>query len=240
MNRKERDELARFQWVSSFSGLLLLVAWVAYLSLSLVAVRSDATFVRMLGPLSQSPARSIVFGSWVLLVVAHGATSAWIRTRMAREPSEHPIAHGVRAWLLITGVVAILGSYFHIRNIEHPRLLGVLTAEEVGTAVSALLSTSQGGIATVALLYQVTIFALSVHASLGLWLAVARGRALTSGGKKLLGWGTALLGLTIFLVGAHSVVYFATGWRAFGNKEPTPLATEPAVCPPPPTRASAP
>jgi succinate dehydrogenase/fumarate reductase cytochrome b subunit (b558 family) len=113
-----------------------------------------------------------------------------------------------------SGVVTFLFIGFHLWEFWAQKLLGRVGPETFYPLLTAHLSSTWAGIPAVAAFYLVGIGAVSFHFANGSF-ALARlfGMVTSDGRRRDLAFAAGALGFAIFLVGASTAVYFATGLR---------------------------
>jgi succinate dehydrogenase / fumarate reductase cytochrome b subunit len=121
--------------------------------------------------------------------------------------------------------------------------------DESGAAIAAQLSSTRAGIPWLALVYMLGVAAGTFHLAAGCWTFCIRwGLTPSARAQAEAGVSFGIIGVALFLWGASTVVYLATGWRVVGeaprnelsiceptpsaSAEPQPKATPPRVAPP--------
>jgi succinate dehydrogenase / fumarate reductase cytochrome b subunit len=101
---------------------------------------------------------------------------------------------------------------------------------ESSSAIVAALSTTKSGVPWLGLVYLLGVGACTFHLAAGCWTFLIRwGFTPTAREQAEAGVACAIVGAAIFLWGANTVVFLATGWRVAGQ-EPS---REMQVCEPP-------
>jgi succinate dehydrogenase / fumarate reductase, cytochrome b subunit len=148
-------------------------------------------------------------------------------------------------WVLlqrVTGVVALLFIAFHLYDLRGRVLLGYMTEADVFPALAAKLSsTTSWGIPLAAAVYLTGVAATVFHFSTGLFaFAVAWGYAVSERAIRNARIACGSVGVLLFLIGAATVVYYATGSRFFFtqlgppyhycDRFPWPEMRSPGIC----------
>jgi succinate dehydrogenase/fumarate reductase cytochrome b subunit (b558 family) len=137
-----------------------------------------------------------------------------------------------RLWVLqrVAAVVLLVFLVVHLVEIRLQKLAFGLEPDALYTLLSAHLSWTWAGVPWMALLYLLGLAAAALHLGNGLFATTASWRA--GGSAKRTRVVTVALGTLLFVVGAATVVGFATGTRLFpateddgpcGSAAPDPL-----------------
>lgn len=125
-----------------------------------------------------------------------------------------------RNWLYIlqrvSGLVAFLFIAYHLYEFRIQKwLFGMRTEAFYGT-LSAHLSSTGHGVPWLAIFYLIGILAVVFHFANGLWgILFSWGVTVTRASQRRSAWACAALGVALFLLGANTVLYFATGVRFY-------------------------
>lgn len=145
------------------------------------------------------------------------------------------------AYLLqrVTGLVALVYIVLHFWQFRLQMLLGKMVLADVYPKLCASLSaTTAGGVPLVAIGTLVGIAACVFHLANGLWsFGVTWGLTASRSAQRVSGALCGVFGVALFFVGAHTVIYFATGAALFevgsgraasdvGCREPSATAVE--------------
>lgn len=114
----------------------------------------------------------------------------------------------------VTGLMAFAFIAFHLWEYWGHKLAGKMTTEQFYPALCASMSSTVQGIPVVALVYIVGIAASVFHFANGLWgFCFSWGITVSRRSQRLSATVFGIVGLVVFLLGANTVLYFATGSR---------------------------
>jgi len=138
-------------------------------------------------------------------------------------PNAHPWSRSMER---ATGIGALLFVAFHVVAIRLPLLTGELVAEDLHPRLVDQLSTTNAlGVPVAAVLYLLGLAATAYHLANGVSRFCLRaGMGDTPRARRVLSISCTLLGSVSFLVGANTVVYFATGASLLGGRGSPPSA----------------
>ncbi len=125
-----------------------------------------------------------------------------------------------RNWLYVlqrvSGMVAFVFIAIHLYEYRIHKWLFGMRSEAFYGSLSAHLSSTSAGIPWVAVLYLIGILAVSFHFANGVWgFLFSWGVTVTRASQRRSGYACAALGVGLFLLGANTVLYFATGSRFY-------------------------
>jgi succinate dehydrogenase / fumarate reductase cytochrome b subunit len=113
-----------------------------------------------------------------------------------------------------TGVVAFGFIVYHLAGYWWPKVAGKMATEQFYPALCADLSATSFGVPVAALVYVLGIAAASFHLANGLWgFCFSWGITVSRRSQRLAAVAFGLFGLVVFLLGANTAIYFATGSR---------------------------
>lgn len=141
------------------------------------------------------------------------------------------------------GVVALGFILYHLYELRVQKLLGNMEPAGFYDTLCASLSSTIWGIPAVALLYVFGIGAVAFHLANGLWgFLCSWGITVTRRAQRISASILGLAGLAVFVLGANTALYFATGSRFFVPASSGPDAASLDHCPgsvkePPPKAA---
>jgi len=159
-----------------------------------------------------------------LPMLFHAALGVSIAVRGRSNVRRYPSSANWRHVLVrLSGVVTLLFLVVHVWQTRVRLALGPTDSASFHSDFAALLSsTGVGGVPWWALGYLLGVTAAAYHFSTALvGFASSFGLVRSLDRLKRLEIACALLGLCLFLVGALTVIYFATGWPTFGGGSPT-------------------
>jgi succinate dehydrogenase/fumarate reductase cytochrome b subunit (b558 family) len=112
----------------------------------------------------------------------------------------------------VTGLLAFAFICFHLYEYWGKKLMGKLAPEQFYPALCANMSATVKGVPVVGLLYVLGIAACAFHFANGLWgFCFSWGVTVSRRSQQMAATVFGLLGLAIFLLGANTAIYFATG-----------------------------
>jgi succinate dehydrogenase/fumarate reductase cytochrome b subunit (b558 family) len=125
-----------------------------------------------------------------------------------------------RNWLYVlqrvSGLFAFAFIAYHLYEFRiHKWLFGMRADAFYGT-LSAHLSSTSHGVPWLAVFYLLGILAVAFHLANGLWgVLFSWGVTVTRAAQRRSAFACAALGVALFLLGANTVLYFATGVRFY-------------------------
>jgi succinate dehydrogenase / fumarate reductase, cytochrome b subunit len=137
----------------------------------------------------------------------------------AAKPNVRLYRYG-RNWLYVlqrvSGGVAFLFIGWHLYEYRIHKWLFGMRADAFYGELSAHLSSTQAGVPWLAMFYLLGILAASFHFANGLWgFLFSWGVTVTRASQRRSAWACGALGVVLFLLGANTVLYFATGSRFY-------------------------
>lgn len=133
----------------------------------------------------------------------------------------------------ITGLLAFAFVIWHLSAYWLPKWSGRMTPDQFYPALCADLSRVSSGVPLVALGYVFGIAACVFHFANGLWgFCCSWGITVTQRAQRLSAAVFGVLGIAVFLLGANTAIYFATGARLalFGVPRGTRVAELVRTC----------
>jgi succinate dehydrogenase/fumarate reductase cytochrome b subunit (b558 family) len=123
-----------------------------------------------------------------------------------------------RNWMYVlqrvTGVVAFLFIGFHLYEYWFQKAVGKMAPSDFYPALCANLSSTVGGVPAVALVYILGIAAAVFHFTNGLWgFCFSWGITVSKRAQRWSATAFGIAGIVLFLIGANTAIYFATGSR---------------------------
>ena len=123
-----------------------------------------------------------------------------------------------RNWMYLlqrtTGIIAFLFIGFHLYEYWGQKMLGKMAADQFYPSLCASMSSTVKGVPVVALVYVVGIAAATFHLANGLWgFCFSWGVTVSRRAQRLSATVFGVAGVLIFLLGANTAIYFATGSR---------------------------
>jgi succinate dehydrogenase/fumarate reductase cytochrome b subunit (b558 family) len=114
----------------------------------------------------------------------------------------------------VTGLLAFAFICFHLYEYWAQKVLGRMESQDFYPALCASMSSTVSGIPVIALVYVLGIAASTFHFANGLWgFCFSWGITVSRRSQRLSATVFGLVGLAVFLLGANTAIYFATGSR---------------------------
>jgi succinate dehydrogenase/fumarate reductase cytochrome b subunit len=114
----------------------------------------------------------------------------------------------------VTGVLAFFFIAYHLYEYWFQKLIGRLAPEQFYSELCVRMSTPVGPVPVTALVYILGIAACVFHFANGLWgFCFSWGITVSRRSQQLAATVFGVVGLLIFLLGANTAIYFATGAR---------------------------
>ncbi len=221
-------------------GVFLLV----HLWTNAKALQGQAAFDGAVGEINHLPYLPIIEIGGIFLPLAFHALYG-IKLAFEGSPNVGRYAYS-RNWMYTlqrtTGLVAFAFLVFHLAEFRIPKLMGKTTYEAFYPALCAELSSTFHGVPLVAIAYIVGIAASVLHFANGLWgFCFSWGITVSRRSQRLAATAFGLLGLAVFVLGARTAIYFATGARFFSDADASgesgqcdiPMIATPAAAPAP-------
>lgn len=124
----------------------------------------------------------------------------------------------------VSGVVALLFIGAHLWEFRVQKALGALGPSGFYPTLTAHLSSTTAGVPLVALLYLVGIAACAFHLANGLFgFCASWGILLSRRSQRAASLVFGALGLAVFVLGANTTLFFATGSRGLGGAQSPPV-----------------
>lgn len=112
----------------------------------------------------------------------------------------------------VTGLIAFAYIAFHLWEYWFQKLRGHMAAEEFYPRLCANLASTVGGVPVIALVYILGIAACVFHFANGLWaFCFSWGITISRRAQMMSATAFGVVGLVVFLLGANTAIYFATG-----------------------------
>lgn len=129
----------------------------------------------------------------------------------------------------LTGILAFAFICFHLSEYWLPKWRGSLASEQFYVALSRNMSSTYHGFPATALIYLFGIAACAFHLANGLWgFCCSWGITVTRRSQRISATVFGVFGLLVFLLGANTAIFFATGTRfaVFGSPKTELLRPE--------------
>jgi len=199
----------------SLSGVFPVgVFLVSHLFTNAKALKGQASFDRAVADINHLPALPLleIFGIFAPLAfhALYGVKLAFEgRVNVGRYPYSRNVLYTVQR---ATGLVAFAFIVWHLWEFRIPKLLGRMSMDAFYPTLEAHLSSTYRGFPLMAVVYLVGMAASVVHFANGLFtFSFSWGLCLTRRSQRLFAAGFGILGLIVFVLGAQTTLYFATG-----------------------------
>jgi succinate dehydrogenase/fumarate reductase cytochrome b subunit (b558 family) len=212
----------------SLTGVVPLgVFLIIHLLINARALQGREALDRTVRGILSIPLLSVIELFGILLPLAFHAAYG---IKLSFAPRAEPAPYS-KNWLTLqrlTGLVALVFIGYHLYDLRGRVFLGYMTEADVFPTLAAKLSsTTSWGIPLAALVYLFGVAATVFHFATGLYgFCVAWGYVGTARAARNARATCAALGIGLFLIGASTVIYYATGSRFFF----TDLRPEVVIC----------
>jgi succinate dehydrogenase/fumarate reductase cytochrome b subunit (b558 family) len=201
---------------------------VTHLWTNAKALKGQAFFDRAVAEINHLPllAALEIFGIFLPLAfhALYGVALAFEgRPNVGRYPYSRNVLYTLQR---ATGLVAFAFIGWHLWEFRIPKLLGHMTPDAFYPTLEAHLSSTYRGFPVLAAVYLVGIAASVAHFANGLFtVSFSWGLCLTRRSQRLFATAFALLGVLVFVMGAQTTLYFATGAQVPAAPDPNTSAT---------------
>jgi succinate dehydrogenase/fumarate reductase cytochrome b subunit (b558 family) len=199
-------------------GLFMLV----HLWTNAKALQGQARFDDAVAEINHMPYLPIIEVVGILLPLLFHALYG-VKLALESKPNVGRYAYS-RNWMYtlqrVTGLLAFAFISYHLWEYWTQKVLGKLTTEQFYPALCANMSSTVHGVPVTALVYVVGIAAATFHFANGLWgFCFSWGITVSRRAQRMSATVFGVVGLAIFLLGANTAIYFATGSRlaVFGS-----------------------
>jgi len=180
------------------------------------ALDGQSQFDEMVGGINHMPYLPALELGGILLPLAFHALYG-VKLAFESKPNVGRYAY-TRNWMYtlqrVTGLLAFAFIGYHLYELWFRKVTGKLAPEQFYTALCADLSSTTAGVPIIALVYIFGIAASVFHFANGLWgFCFSWGITVSRRAQRSAAVVFGLVGLVIFLLGANTAVYFATGAR---------------------------
>jgi len=218
---------------------------VSHLWTNAKALKGQPAFDRAVADINHLPFLPLleIFGIFLPLAfhALYGVKLAFDgRVNVVRYPYSRNVLYTLQRG---TGLVAFAFIGWHLWEFRIQKLLGKMSAEAFYPTLEAHLSSTYHGFPVLAVVYLVGIAASVVHFANGLFtFSFSWGICITRRSQRLFAMAFGLLGVVIFVMGAQTALYFATGIQFPAAPDPnsSPTFEQCSVLDPTPRTASPP
>jgi succinate dehydrogenase/fumarate reductase cytochrome b subunit (b558 family) len=187
---------------------------VSHLFTNAKALKGQPAFDRAVADINHLPFLPLLEVVGIFLPLAFHAVYGVVlafegRVNVARYPYSRNVLYTLQR---VTGLVALAFIVFHLWEFRIPKLLGKMSMDAFYPTLEAHLSSTYGGFPLLATVYLVGIAASVVHFANGLFtFSFSWGICVTRRSQRLFATAFGLLGVLVFVMGAQTALYFATG-----------------------------
>jgi succinate dehydrogenase cytochrome b subunit len=220
--RLDSDRETQLRKLHSLTGVVPLgVFLLLHLSINARAMQGRVAFDRMVERLVSIPLLPLIELVLVALPLAFHAGYGLYLVYVLRGASEPgKVSPYTKNWVVLeraTGIAALIFIGFHLYDLRGPVLSGYLVETDVYPKLAAQLSsTTSWGIPLFALFYLAGVAATVFHFAAGLYaFSVTWGFVQSERAMRVAARACGGLGILLFLIGASTVIYYATGSRFF-------------------------
>lgn len=213
-DKKRRPYLLRK--LHSLSGVLPVGGFLCFhLWTNAKAMQGQARFDSAVAEIHHMPYLPVLEAGILLPLLFHALYG--VKLALESKPNVKLYSYS-RNWMYTlqrtTGLIAFAFIAYHLWELWAQKQLGRLPAEQFYGALCANMSSTVKGVPIVALVYLLGIAASVFHFANGLWgfcfsWGITVSRRAQRGAAGVFG----LVGLALFLLGANTAIYFATGSR---------------------------
>jgi succinate dehydrogenase/fumarate reductase cytochrome b subunit (b558 family) len=212
MTSRTKERLSRLH---AITGVLPVGIFLAvHLWINAKATQGPAQYGRLVSALQTFPGIHVLEVSLILLPLSfHAGFGAYLTLNRAHSLPRPYAKPWTRSMQRLTGALTLVFLIYHLCEFRLRVLVGSMTpADFFPTLTSSLSSTTSFGIPAVAGAYLLGLAATSYHFANGLAsFCVRYCNVATERGSLFVGAACTAIGAVCFLVGANTVVYFATG-----------------------------
>jgi succinate dehydrogenase/fumarate reductase cytochrome b subunit (b558 family) len=192
-------------------GFLLFHLWT-----NAKALQGREQFDAAVSDISHMPYVAVLEFGVILLPLAFHALYG-VKLALEAKPNNLSYAY-TRNWMYtlqrVTGILAFAFIVFHLYEYWAPKWMGTMAEDEFYPALCANMSATVRGVPVNALIYIVGIGASVFHFANGLWaFCFSWGLTVSRRSQRLSAAVFGAIGVILFLLGANTAIYFATGSR---------------------------
>ncbi len=178
------------------------------------ALQGEESFQHAVGDIAAMPYLPVLEWGLILAPLLFHAIYG-VKLALEGKPNVGRYPYG-RNWMYVlqrvTGLVAFAFICFHLWEYWGQKQLGRLEGAQFYAALCKNLSSTTSGVPVTALVYLVGIAACAFHFANGLWgFCMSWGITVSRRAQQTVAAALGVLGLALFLLGANTVIHFATG-----------------------------
>jgi succinate dehydrogenase / fumarate reductase, cytochrome b subunit len=202
----------------SLSGVLPVGAFMVFhLWTNAKALGGQEPFDQAVGEINHMPYLPFLEAGILLPLAFHAIYG--VRLALDARPNLGGYAFA-RNWMYVlqraTGLVALLFLGYHLWEFRLQKGLGQMAPSAFYPTLCAHLSSTAFGVPIVALVYIIGIAASVFHFSNGMWgFCASWGITVSRRSQRISAAAFGLIGVIVFVLGANTTLYFATGSRFF-------------------------
>jgi succinate dehydrogenase / fumarate reductase cytochrome b subunit len=202
--------------VHSLTGVLPVGGFMCFhLFTNAKALQGQQQFDEAVAGIGHMPYLPVLEAGILLPLLFHAGYGVWIALQGKPNVGRYTYS---RNWMYtlqrVTGLLAFAFIAFHLYEYWGHRVSGDLAAEQFYPQLCANLSSTIGPVPVRALVYILGIAACVFHFANGLWgFCFSWGLTVSRRSQQLAATVFGVLGVIVFLLGANTAIYFATGSR---------------------------
>lgn len=203
----------------SLSGVIPVAGFVAFhLWENATALQGREHFVETVNKIGSMPYLTFLeLGVIIIPILFHAVFGIKLALDASYNVGAYPYS---RNWMYVlqrlAGVVTFGFILYHLWELRIQKLLYGMDANGFYDTLCSNMSSTTAGVPIIALIYVIGIAAVSFHLSNGLFgFLFSWGITVSRRSQKLSATLLGVLGLMIFVLGANTAVYFATGSRVY-------------------------
>jgi succinate dehydrogenase / fumarate reductase cytochrome b subunit len=184
----------------------------AHLWVNARALQGQARFDSIAVELARVPARPYVEAIVLVALGFHAVVGVKLALRPKAKGHEVTLPPLSTTLQRTTGLIALAFIGLHVWQTWAQQALGRLAPEQLYPALSESLSSTFHGVPVTALIYLIGVAAVALHVANGLWrVGVSWGLTVSPRAQRASAVVLGVVAAAAFLLGANTVVHFATG-----------------------------
>jgi succinate dehydrogenase/fumarate reductase cytochrome b subunit (b558 family) len=179
------------------------------------AMQGQAQFDEAVSGINHMPYLPVLEAGILLPLLFHAGYG--VKLALESKPNARSYTYS-RNWMYtlqrVTGLLALAFILFHLWEYWGQKLLGKLAVDQFYPRLCSNMASTVGGVPAVALVYILGIAACTFHFANGLWgFCFSWGITVSRRSQQLAAVVFGVLGVVVFVLGANTAIYFATGSR---------------------------